>query len=180
MITNTGDLNDDETKLEQENPNMETQDGQGKNKETRVQNPDITPPPNRCVPHRNNNIRGGGVGALEASRDTETGQEASRAVPVPGPTAERGARAAMADRGAWAAMAERDARAAMAERGAREAMAEQETWEAMVDPGTREAMAGQETLEAMVGPPQRPRPQPPPRSLWQEPYYPHPKFPWGK
>ncbi len=40
MITNTGDLNDDETKLEQENPNMETQEGQGKNKETRVQNPD--------------------------------------------------------------------------------------------------------------------------------------------
>ncbi len=29
MITNTGDLND-ETKLEQENPNMETQEGQGK------------------------------------------------------------------------------------------------------------------------------------------------------
>ncbi len=44
MITNTGDLNDDETKLEQENPNMETQEGQGKNKETRVQNPDTVLP----------------------------------------------------------------------------------------------------------------------------------------
>ncbi len=30
MITNTGDLNDDETKLEQENPNMETQEGREK------------------------------------------------------------------------------------------------------------------------------------------------------
>ncbi len=35
----------------------------------------FTPPPNRCVPHRNNNIRGGGVGALDASRDMETGED---------------------------------------------------------------------------------------------------------
>ncbi len=62
MITNTGDLNDDETKLEQENPNMETQEGQGKNKETRVQNPDITPPPNRCVPGTGGHLRGAGTG----------------------------------------------------------------------------------------------------------------------
>ncbi len=45
------------------------------------------------------------MGALEASRDTETGQEASRVAPVPGPTAEQGARAAMAEQGARAAMA---------------------------------------------------------------------------
>ncbi len=37
------------------------------------------------------------VGALEASRDTETGQEASRAAPVPEPTVERGAWASMAE-----------------------------------------------------------------------------------
>ncbi len=30
-------------KQEQETPNKETQEGQGKNKETRVQNPDIKP-----------------------------------------------------------------------------------------------------------------------------------------
>ncbi len=34
----------------------------------------------------------------------ETGQEASRVAPVPGPTVEQGARAAMADLGIWAAM----------------------------------------------------------------------------
>ncbi len=41
MITNTGDLNDDETKLEQENPNMETQEGQGKTRkqESRILTP---------------------------------------------------------------------------------------------------------------------------------------------
>ncbi len=37
------------------------------------------------------------MGALEASRDLEPGQVASRAVSVPGPTAEPGDRAAMAD-----------------------------------------------------------------------------------
>ncbi len=37
--------------------------------------------------------------ALEASRDLETGQEASRAAPVPGPMVEQGARAAMAGEG---------------------------------------------------------------------------------
>ncbi len=36
------------------------------------------------------------MGALEASRDTETRQEVSRAVPVPGPMEEQGARVAMA------------------------------------------------------------------------------------
>ncbi len=47
----------------------------------------------------------GGVGALEASRNTETGQEASRAAPVPRSTAEWGARAATADQGIQNAMA---------------------------------------------------------------------------
>ncbi len=44
------------------------------------------------------------MGALEASRDMETGQEASRAAPVPGPTVEQGARASMAGEGIRAAM----------------------------------------------------------------------------
>ncbi len=69
MITNTGDLN--ETKLEQENPNMETQEGQGKKtrkQESRIltftplPSPPLPSPPNRYVPHCNNNIRGGGGG----------------------------------------------------------------------------------------------------------------------
>ncbi len=46
------------------------------------------------------------MGALEASRDMETGQVASRAVPVPGPKVEPGSRAAMADQGSRAAMAD--------------------------------------------------------------------------
>ncbi len=72
------------------------------------------------------------MGALEASRDTETGQEASKAAPVLGAMAGQGTRAAMADRGAWVAMVDPETQEAMAERGARAAMAGQ---------GTREAMA---------------------------------------
>ncbi len=48
------------------------------------------------------------MGALEASRDTETGQEASRAAPIPGPTVEGGARTAMADPGIRGAMADQE------------------------------------------------------------------------
>ncbi len=97
---------------------------------------DITPP------SRTPSNGEGGGGALEASRDTETGQEASRAAPVLGLTAERGARAAMAYQGARAAMVDPGARAAMADRGARAAMA---------------------------GPPLRPRPQPRPGALLPPP-----------
>ncbi len=46
--------------------------------------------------------RGGGVGALEASRETETGKEASMAAPFPAPTAEQGAWVAIAEQGARA------------------------------------------------------------------------------
>ncbi len=42
------------------------------------------------------------MGALEASRDTETGKEASMAAPFPGPTAEQGAWVAIAEQGARA------------------------------------------------------------------------------
>ncbi len=55
------------------------------------------------------------MGALEASRDIETGQVAYRAVPVPGPMADPGTRAAMADPGTRAAMADQATRAAMAD-----------------------------------------------------------------
>ncbi len=54
------------------------------------------------------------MGALEASRGRVWGRKASRVAPIPGPTA---------DRGAWAAMAGLETRAAMAEPGIREAMA---------------------------------------------------------
>ncbi len=75
-------------------------------------------------PHRTPyTIQRGGGGALEAF--------------VPGPTAERGARAAMAGQGTRAAMADPGARAAMAEQGTRAAMA---------DPGIRGAMVDQWTL----------------------------------
>ncbi len=57
----------------------------------------LPPPPGRRVPRRNCNTGEGGVGAQETSRDMETGQVASRAVPVPGPMVEQGARAAMVE-----------------------------------------------------------------------------------
>ncbi len=38
----------------------------------------LLPPPEWCVPHRTPSNGEGGVGALETSRDTETGQEACR------------------------------------------------------------------------------------------------------
>ncbi len=84
---------------------------------------------------------GRGVGTLEASRDMQTGQVASRVVPFPGPMVELGSRAAMADQGT---------RAAMADPG---------TWAAMADLGTWVAMADQvigPTPWAMVGSPPPP------------------------
>ncbi len=65
------------------------------------------------------------MGALEASRDIETGQVVSRAVPVPGPKVEPGSRAAMADQGSRAAMADQVIRAAMMDQVIRAAMADQ-------------------------------------------------------
>ncbi len=65
----------------------------------------ITPLPegtSRTVQHPT----GTGVGALEALRDRGTGQTASRAAPVPGPTVEQGAREAMADLETREAMAD--------------------------------------------------------------------------
>ncbi len=49
----------------------------------------LLPPPKRHIPHRaTSNGEGGGC---SGGTDTETGQEASRAAPVPGPTVEQGA-----------------------------------------------------------------------------------------
>ncbi len=64
------------------------------------------------------------MGALETSRDLETGQVASRAVPVPGPTVEQGDWAAMVNPGTQAAMMDPGTRAAMADQGSRAAMAD--------------------------------------------------------
>ncbi len=50
------------------------------------------------------------MGALEASRYLEPGQVASRAVPVPGPTAEPAVRAATVDLGTQVAMADQAAK----------------------------------------------------------------------
>ncbi len=72
------------------------------------------PPPQQARPVLYNIKWGGRVGALEASRGMETVQVASRAVPVPGPTAEQGVRAAMTDPGTRAAMADQGIRAAKA------------------------------------------------------------------
>ncbi len=60
---------------------------------------DTTPPSRTVRPAPYTIQRGGGVGALEASREQEAGLPASRAWPVPGAMAEQGARAAMADPG---------------------------------------------------------------------------------
>ncbi len=58
------------------------------------------------------------MGALEGSRDLESGQVACRAVPIPGPTAEPGDRVSMADQVPPAAMADQVPPAAMANQGA--------------------------------------------------------------
>ncbi len=74
------------------------------------------------------------MGALEASRDLEHRQVASRAVPIPGPTAEPGVGAAMADQGTQAAMADQATQVAMVDQAA---MADHpSTQVAMVDQGT--------------------------------------------
>ncbi len=116
----------------------------------------VLPPPERCVPHRTPS-NGEGGGALEASRDTETGQDRR----PPGRRPFRDPRRSRELGRPWPI---------------REAMAVQSAWAAMADPGTPVAMADRGTPAAMAGPPPRPRPQPPPRSLRQEPYYPPKNF----
>ncbi len=110
---------------------------------------DITPPPNRRDPRHTTSKRGGGLGALEASRDLEPGQVASRAVPVPGPMAELAVQAAMVDLGTRAAMVDQGTQAAMADQGTQVALADQA---AMVDQGTPWAMVGR-AQAAMAGSP---------------------------
>ncbi len=114
--------------------------------------------------------RGGGrSGGLKGHGD-RTRQEASRAAPVPGPKAERGARVAMAGQWAREAMVDQGIWGAMADPGTQAAMAEQEFLAAMADQGSQAAMVEQESLAAMADPPLRPWPQPPPRPLRLVPY----------
>ncbi len=95
---------------------------------------DITPPlpigASRAVRHR----KGRGGGHSGGLKDLETGQVTSRAVPVPGPTADPGTQAATADQ------------AAMADPGILAAMADQAATEG---PGTEEAMAERGARAAM-------------------------------
>ncbi len=116
---------------------------------------DITPPSNRAsraVRHR----KGRGGGHSGGLKDLETGQVTSRAVPVPGPTADPGTQAATADQAAMAdpgtqaatadqaAMADPGIPAAMADPGIPAATADQA---AMADPGILAAMADQAATE---------------------------------
>ncbi len=107
---------------------------------------DITPP-SRTV--RDTIQRGGGVGALEASRDTETGQD--RRPPGGARSGTHGGAGSSGGHGGS---------------GAREATANR---------GARAAMAEQGIQEAMAGPPPRPRPQAPAPSPQLELYNPPPK-----
>ncbi len=92
------------------------------------------------------------MGALEASRDTETGQDRRPPGrrPIREPWRVRGLGWPMAERGARAAMAGPRTQEALVGQGTREAMADQGAWVAMVDPRTQEALAGQGTREAMA------------------------------
>ncbi len=83
---------------------------------------------------------GRGGGALEASRDMETGQVASRAVPILEPMVEQGSRAVMADPGTRATTEDQGTWAAMADLGNTWAMAGQGSWAAMTDQGPPLAM----------------------------------------
>ncbi len=65
----------------------------------------LLPHPERRVPHHTPSNGEGGMGALEASRGRVQGWKASRAAPVPGPTADWGAWAAIADQGIQETMA---------------------------------------------------------------------------
>ncbi len=85
------------------------------------------PPPSEQARPAPYNIqwRGGGGGRSGGLKGLGDLQVASRAVPFPGPMAEQGVRAAMADLGTRAAMADQVTRAVMADLGTRAAMADQ-------------------------------------------------------
>ncbi len=102
---------------------------------------DIPPLPkgaSRAVWHR----KGRGGGRSGGLKDLETGQVASRAVPVPGPKADPGTQAAKADPGTQAAKADPGTPAATADPGTLAATADPGTLAAMADPGTQVAMEG--------------------------------------
>ncbi len=111
----------------------------------------MPPPPfplgaSRTVWHR----KGRGGGRSGGLKDLETGQVASRAVPVPAAmadpgtqaaTADPGTQAATADPGTQAATSDPGTQAATADPGTQAATADRESRAAMTDPGTRTAMA---------------------------------------
>ncbi len=124
----------------------------------------------RAVRHRKGR-EGGHSGGL---KDLETGQVTSRAVPVPGPMADRGTQAATADPGTQAATADPGTQAATADPGTQAATADPGTQAATADPaateglgteeamaerGARAAMADRGTQAAMEG-------SPPPKFSW--------------
>ncbi len=87
---------------------------QGRGRQTVTLPPPPPPPPltPRRVPRRMTS-KGGRSGGL---KDLETGQVASRAVPVPGPMADPGTQVATADRELRVTMADPGTRTAMADR----------------------------------------------------------------
>ncbi len=106
-----------------------------KGKETQVEEDKVWhyPPFQEARPAPYDIERGGGGGRSGGLKDLETGQVASRAVPVPGPKADPGTQAATADPGTQAATADPGTQAATADLG---------TLAAMADPGTQVAMEG--------------------------------------
>ncbi len=73
----------------------------------------------------------------------------SRAVPVPGPMADRGTQAATADPGTQAATADPGTQAATADPGTQAATADPGTQAATADPGTQAATADQAATEGL-------------------------------
>ncbi len=119
---------------------------QGKGRQSLTLPPPLPIGASRAVRHR----KGRGGGRSGGLKDLETGQVASRAVPVPGPMAAPGTPAAKADPGTQAATADPGIPAAMAEQGARAAMADPGILVAMAEQGARAAMAEQGAWDASM------------------------------
>ncbi len=107
---------------------METQ---GKGRQSLTLPPPLPIGASRAVQHR----KGRGGGHSGGLKDLETGQVASRAVPVPGPMADPGTQAATADPGAQAAKEDPGTQAATEDPGTQAAtedpaaMADQAVWD---------------------------------------------------
>ncbi len=113
----------------------------GETRDTERQSLTLLPPPEWCVPHRTPSNGEGGWALWRPQGTRRQDRRPPGRRPVPEPTAERGARAAMVGQGT---------REAKADQGIRDAMAVQSAWAAMADPGSREAMAVQSAWAAMA------------------------------